>query len=173
MSGGYQTDILANLVPHLEVWWGVLLVIITMIGLALTVSGLLGLASARPGGGGKKAFLTLLAGAVLLNAPELLDALSQTLLGGDSADLLSYRPPAHAAAGYLRVAVLAVGLVGLVGVARGVCILRLTGGEGGGLPRALAHIVGGVLCVNLTEFLKILAATFGGDVEAVVSALVG
>jgi hypothetical protein len=148
---------------------------VALIGLALVVKGLAGLAglAARPDGRRLGAFLALASGILLINFPELLDALSQTILGRDSADALSYRPPANPAAGYLRLVFLVVAIVGLVGVARGVYILRLTGGEGGGLPRALVHMVGGILCLNLPEFLRLLAASVGGEVEALVSAIIG
>jgi hypothetical protein len=131
--------------------------------------------SGRPAGGRTKGFLSLLAGVLLLNFPELLDVLAQTFFGHGSDDVLSYRAPGGAggAASFIRLAFLVIALTGLIGVARGVYILRLTGGEAGGLPRALAHIVGGVLCVNIVPFLKILAASLGGDVEAVISALIG
>ncbi|MDR2368431.1 MAG: hypothetical protein LBF58_10070 [Deltaproteobacteria bacterium] len=165
-------DILANLIPHLEPWWGTLGVIVALIGLTLTVKGLAGLAN-RPRGGARMAFVTLLSGILLLNAPEFMDVLAQTLFSRDSADVLSYRPPAHAASGIFRLVVLVVGLTGVIGVARGIYILRLSGGEGGGLPRALVHIAGGILCVNLVEFLRLLAASLGGEAESIVTSVIG
>jgi uncharacterized membrane protein len=166
------SDILANLIPHLESWWTVLTVIVSLIGLALLVIGLLGLSKVQAEGK-KKAFLTLLAGVLLLNSPEFMDVLAQSLFSHDSAEVLSYRPPTGAAAGLIRLAVLVVGLVGLIGVARGIYLLKLAPGEGGGVPRALVHIIGGILCVNLVEFLRLLAASLGGEVESIVSAILG
>jgi hypothetical protein len=165
-------DILSNLIPHLEAWWSVLGVIIAFIGLALLVKGLLGLAS-RVQGGPKSAFVTLICGIVLINAPEFMDVLAQSLFNNDSAQVLSYRPPNHAASGLFRLVVLVVGLTGMIGVARGVYILRLSGGEGGGLPRALVHIAGGILCVNLVDFLRLLAASLGGEVQSIVTSILG
>jgi hypothetical protein len=163
-------DIFSNLIPHLESWWNVLGIIIALIGLSLTIMGLLGLAK---GDGRKTSFLTLMAGILLLNAPEFMDVLAQSLFSRNSAEVLSYRPPAQAASGLLRLVFLVVALTGIIGVARGIYILRLTGGEGGGLPRALVHITGGILCVNLVEFLKILAVSLGGEVESIVTAIIG
>jgi hypothetical protein len=165
-------DILANLIPHLETWWGVLGVIVSLVGLTLAVKGLAGLAGRGQGGPGA-AFLTLLSGIILLNAPEFMDALAQSLFGRDSAEVLSYRPPNHAASGILRLVVLVVGLTGVIGLARGVWLLRVAEERGGGLPRALVHIVGGVLCVNLVELLGLLAASLGGEVESLVSSVLG
>lgn len=170
MSG--PLDPLASLVPHLEAWWGTIGTIAALIGLALAVKGLAGLAG-RPDGRRRGAFLALVSGILLLNLPELLDVLSGTILGRDSAEVLSYRPPDHPAAGLMRLVFLAVALVGLIGTARGVYILGLPGGEGGGLPRALVHLAGGILCLNLPEFLRLLAASLGGEVEALVAAIVG
>ncbi|MDR3135651.1 MAG: hypothetical protein LBU69_06120 [Deltaproteobacteria bacterium] len=165
-------DIFANLIPHLESWWAVLVAIISLIGLCLVIKGLMGL-SGRPREKAKRAFLTLLSGIILLNSPEFMDILAQTLFSQDSAEILSYRPPGHAGSGIIRLVVLVVGLTGLIGIARGVYILRLTGGEGGGLPRALAHIAGGILCVNLVDFLRLLAFSLGGEIESIVSSVVG
>ncbi|MDR0622661.1 MAG: hypothetical protein LBJ61_12435 [Deltaproteobacteria bacterium] len=165
-------DLFANLIPHLEAWWGVLGLIVAMLGLFLVVKGLMGLAQ-RPQGGVKLAFLTLLCGVILLNTPEFMDVLAQSLFGGNSADVLSYRPPNHAASGLFRLVVLVVGLTGVIGVARGVYLLRLTAGEGGGTARALVHIAGGILCVNLVDFLRLLATSLGGEVESIVASILG
>ncbi|MDR1486765.1 MAG: hypothetical protein LBT62_02045 [Deltaproteobacteria bacterium] len=166
-------DLLLNLIPHLETWWGVLEVIVAAIGLFLVVSGLVGL-SGRQDGGKKRALLTLIAGTLMLNAPSLLDAFAQTLFTQNSAEVLSYHPPdSNPASGYIRLAVLAVALTGLIGVARGLYLMRLSPGEGGGLARALVHMTGGVICVNLVEFLKLLAASLGGDVEILVTSILG
>lgn len=166
-------DLLQNLIPHLEAWWGPITLIAAAIGLALAVSGLTGLAL---GNGERrwKAFASLLSGVLLINLPELMDVLSQTILSADSASPLSYAAPRnHPAGNLVRVSVLVIGLVGLIGVARGVYLLRLAPAEGGGPARALVHLIGGILCVNLVEFLKLLAASLGGEVEAIIATIVG
>jgi hypothetical protein len=165
-------DLLANLAPHLEAWWGVITALGALAGLCLAISGLAGLAG-RGGRGRARALTTLLSGVLLLNLPEVLDVLSRTLVGTDAADVLSYRPPAAEGGSLVRVAVLALGLTGLVGVARGLYLLGLGPAEGGGLPRALVHLAGGILCVNFVEFVKILASSLGGEVQALVEAVVG
>jgi hypothetical protein len=120
------------------------------------------------------AFITLVAGTLMLNAPSVLDAFSQTFFNQPSAEVLSYRPPeTNPASGYLRLVVLMVALTGLIGVARGLYLMRLSAGEGGGLARAIVHIVGGILCINLVEFIKLLGASLGVDVEVLVSSLLG
>ena len=166
-------DILSSLAPHLAAWWTPITLIAAAAGLWLSISGLMALASERPGSKGR-ALAALVSGVLLLNLPDLMDALRQTLLSADSASPLSYAAPmGHPAGSLVRVVVLAIGLVGLVGVARGVYLLRLSPSEGGGVPRALVHLAGGILCVNLTEFLRLLAASLGGDAQALVEAIVG
>jgi hypothetical protein len=165
-------DFFTNLIPHLEAWWPVLVVIIALIGLVMTVSGLAKL-TRRSQSGRRKAFMILLAGVLLLNAPEFLDVLTRTIFAQDAVGALSYRPPANVASGIIRLVVLVVAITGLIGVARGIHILSRSTEGGGGLSRALVHIVGGILCVNLPTFLRILAASLGGEVGSIVSAIVG
>ncbi|MDR1546039.1 MAG: hypothetical protein LBU12_04880 [Deltaproteobacteria bacterium] len=166
-----ESDVLNRLASHLEVWRGVTFLLIEAMGLWLFVSGLMALAGREQSRG--RVCATLAAGALMLNVPGLLDALAQTFFAQNSAQALSYHPPAHAAASYVRFAVLLVNLTGLAGVGRGLYLLKRTAGEGGGLPRALVHIVGGVLCVNIVEFIKLLAVSAGGQVEAVTNAVLG
>jgi hypothetical protein len=166
-------DALANLASHLEAWWTPIISLAALIGLWLTATGLIALSSKSQGGRGR-ALAALASGALLVNLPELMDALSQTLLSNDSLSPLSYAAPkSHSASSLVKAAVLAIGLVGLIGVARGAYLLRLAPAEGGGLPRALVHMAGGVVCVNLPEFLRILAAALGGDAQALVASIVG
>jgi hypothetical protein len=144
-----------------------------LVGLWLTVSGLMALSSKSQGGRGR-ALAALASGALLVNLPELIDALSQTLFSADSLSPLAYSAPkGHSAGSLVKVSVLAIGLIGLIGVARGAYLLRLSPAEGGGLPRALVHMIGGVVCVNLTEFLRLLAAALGGDAQALLASIVG
>lgn len=61
---------------------------------------------------------------------------------------------------------LIVQLVGVISFMRGLVLLTHMGsGQGGGQPgtfgRALAHIIAGILCINLNAFVTMLSATLG------------
>jgi len=60
---------------------------------------------------------------------------------------------------------LIVQLVGVISFIRGLVILTHIGGGHGGQPgnfgKALAHIIAGILCINLNGFLQVIAGTLG------------
>lgn len=60
---------------------------------------------------------------------------------------------------------LIVELVGVISFIRGLVMLTHLGGQGGQQPgtfgRALAHIIAGVLCINLYGFVQIISGTLG------------
>ncbi|MDR1657736.1 MAG: hypothetical protein LBT47_09310 [Deltaproteobacteria bacterium] len=165
-------DIFNNLIAHLEIWWGVVETIVAAIGLFLVVKGLAGLTDS----GSRQrhqALIAIVAGILMLNFSVFSDALARTIFGTDSSEILSYRPPTEVGTDIIRFVFVAVGLTGLVGVGRGLYILRLSPGDGGGLARALVHLAGGILCLNLPEFLRILASSFGGEVEVFITSVIG
>ena len=54
-------------------------------------------------------------------------------------------------------------LIGVIAFIRGLIILTHLGGQGqpGQFGRAMAHIVGGILCLNLYQFLQAIVSTLG------------
>lgn len=60
---------------------------------------------------------------------------------------------------------LLIQLVGTISFIRGLVLLTHLGGQGAGQPgtfgKAIAHIVAGILCINLYGFLEVISATLG------------
>ncbi|MDR2459961.1 MAG: hypothetical protein LBE38_04135 [Deltaproteobacteria bacterium] len=167
-------NILSNVLPHLSGWWNAIVVIFYLLGLSLFLFSLARLAATdgrkRPWG---ELILTLGAGVLLINTPQLLDALASSLFGHSSVKSLSYTPPEHPARVYVQFAFHLIALVGLIGVGRGIILLKDFTIRPGQLGRALTHIFGGILCINLLSTLKMLARTMGGDVESFVTKIIG
>ncbi|MGL4208170.1 MAG: hypothetical protein ACRCTY_02155 [Candidatus Adiutrix sp.] len=167
-------NMLSNAMPHLQVWWGYIIIMIYVAGLACIVSALFKFSNSKQQGAYGKTLLSLLVGVLLLNIRPFLDSLAYTVFNSPSAQSMSYVPPAHEGQIYVQFAVYVVGVVGLLAVARGVLILRRTDSTGNGeIGRALIHFAGGILCVNLPEFLRIIGATLGSEVSQTVNALIG
>ena len=167
-------SIIESLLPHLQAWWGTITVILTLCGFILFFSVLAGMGSRRPGGrpAGRQ-ILALICAAFLINSHGFLDVLASTLFGGSSVTSLSYRAPAHPARQYIQFAVYLTALVGLIGIGRGILILKDYDREPGRLGTALAHIFGGILCVNLVTTLKVIGRSMGREVLDLITAVTG
>jgi hypothetical protein len=166
-------NILANVIPHLASLWESLRVLFVVIGLSLTIWSLWRLALASRARGRGQAWASLVVGVIFLNIPSFLDALSQTFLGQSSTQALSYQPPASEGQVYVQFAVFLVALVGLVGVGRGLWLLKDSTQTQGYLARGLIHIGGGIICVNLPPTLRLIAQALGGGLPAAVSSIFG
>ncbi|MDR1041839.1 MAG: hypothetical protein LBR80_17085 [Deltaproteobacteria bacterium] len=166
--------VLANLTPHLQGWWGAVTAILCLCGFAIVVGGIVALArtGGRAGAWGAVAFAAG-AGALLVNLPGFLDSLALSIFGHGSVQGLDYRPPEHPARHYVRFAVHMLALVGLVGVGRGLFLLKDSPQRPGQLGRALVHIFGGILCVNFTATLRIIGTSLGPDALGVITAITG
>ena len=167
-------NMLENLIPHLDAWWGAITAIFYLIGFGLFLLSLAALAGSsgrgRPWG---ELFLSMAAGALLLNTPSLLDGLAGTIFGGTSVKGLSYAAPDHPARAYVEFAMHLIALLGLMGIGRGILILKDSPVRPGELGRAFTHIIGGILCVNLPSTLRMLGETLGGEARDVIGALTG
>lgn len=64
---------------------------------------------------------------------------------------------------FLRICFLVVQLIGTIAFIRGLVILSNISGHGqqGGFSRGLTHIIGGILCINIYQFVQVILATFG------------
>jgi hypothetical protein len=138
----------------------------------MIVKGLIRL-TGRTGLDYRRGAITFISGILMLNLSVFSDVLARSLFGTDPAGILSYRPQVSSGSEIIRFVLLAVGLTGLIGVGRGLFLLRLTPPEGGGLARAIVHMIGGILCMNFAEFLRILASGFGGEVEILITSVIG
>jgi hypothetical protein len=169
---GYDS-ILDNVIPHLREWWRVIHIIFYALGFGLLVFSLGRYPRDKRQEAGSRALLGTVVGVILLNTPAFLNAMATTVFNQDSIESLTYSPPAHEAQTYVQFSVYVVALVGLIGIGRGVYMLKRSSSEGGQFERGVVHIFGGILCVNFVEFLRILGVTLGGDIDSVVRFVIG
>ena len=64
-------------------------------------------------------------------------------------------------------------IIGLIGIVRGLCLLRDTPNQPKNFSRAFVHMIGGIIAVNLVEFLRGIGATLGGDVQSHINTILG
>lgn len=164
---------LANVLPHLQQWWKPIILLAYLIGLAFAVLSLTQAVNQRHRHGRSGAALTFLAAVLLLNLPSLMDSLSMTIFNQSSEQTLSYSPPSSPGSVYIQFAVYAIMTVGVIGIIRGVCLLRDSAGQPGNFSRGIVHMVGGIIAVNLITFLRGIGATIGGDVQSYISTILG
>ena len=113
------------------------------------------------------------AAVLLLNLPTLMDSLSMTVFNQSSEQSLSYTPPSHPGSIYLQFAVYGIMTVGVIGIARGISLMRDTPNQPMNLSRGIVHLFGGILGVNIIPFLRGIGATVGGDVQSYVAKIIG
>ena len=82
-------------------------------------------------------------------------------------------PPSSPGSIYIQFAVYAIASIGVIGIARGLCLIRDTPNQSMNLSRGLVHLFGGILAVNLVTFLRGLGATVGGDVQTYIANIIG
>ena len=161
----------ANVIPHLQQWWPVLVRLAYLVGVAFAVASLVQAISHKHRFNRSTAVWTFACAALLLNLPALMDSLSMTVFNQSSEQSLSYSPPSSPGSIYIQFAVYAIATVGLVGIARG--LMRDTPNQPMNLSRGLVHLFGGVVAVNLVTFLRGIGATIGGDVQTYIAKILG
>jgi len=65
---------------------------------------------------------------------------------------------------FINVCFMVVQLIGTIAFIRGLIILSHVGGHGGhqgSLGKGLTHIIGGIFCINIYQFIQIIFATIG------------
>ncbi len=105
----------------------------------------------------------------------MVDALSRTLFETSVPEGLASLP-AQGAGGLEAMVSLAVTLIMLVGawqVIKGGILLREAAEGGRSFWRAVTHITGGVLCLNIRAFVLALGSTLGGSLESTARTLLG
>ncbi len=110
----------------------------------------------------KKIFI----GAAILYLPSVIDTASQTFFGANAnATGLGYIPDNSEYEAFIDMALKALGLIGLIAVARGLYTLGYGHYHDGVGPvsRAIAYIIGGALCLNIEIFLRVIFITLGID----------
>jgi hypothetical protein len=102
-----------------------------------------------------------------------MDSLSMTVFNQSSEQSLSYSPPSHPGSIYLQFAVYGIMTVGVIGIARGISLMRDTPNQAMNLSRGIIHLFGGILAVNIIPFLRGIGATVGGDVQSYITTIIG
>ncbi len=164
---------IANVIPHLQQWWPVIVLLSYLIGLGFGVVSLVQAISQKQRFNRSVAVWTFWVAVLLLNLPSLMDSLSMTVFNQTSEQSLSYSPPASPGAVYIQFAVYAIQTVGLIGIMRGLCLLRDTPNQSMNFSRGIVHLFGGIIAVNLVNFLRGIGATVGGDVQTYVAKIIG
>lgn len=63
---------------------------------------------------------------------------------------------------FIRVCFLVVQFIGTIAFIRGLILLSKTSGhQQGGISRGLTHVIGGIFCINIYQFLQVIFATIG------------
>ncbi|MCP4024114.1 MAG: hypothetical protein GY729_19890 [Desulfobacteraceae bacterium] len=174
-------SILTNIIKALGPWWGTINLFAYLIGILFVGWGLFYLSRA---GGASRQMVTsgqnfiakfagaFVAGIFLMNLNNMFDLFSQTLFEQDSQKNLSFSVAAKGPAGtYIEFAVTIVILMGLLGVIKGCILLRYSAEDPKSLWRALTHIVGGVICINILAFIDMLGKTLDGNFETQINLL--
>ena len=162
-----------NVIPHLQLWWPVIVLLSYLIGLGFGVVSLVQAVSQKQRFNRSVAVWTFWVAVLLLNLPSLMDSLSMTVFNQTSEQSLSYSPPSSPGAVYIQFAVYAIQTVGLIGIMRGLCLLRDTPNQSMNFSRGIVHLFGGIIAVNLVNFLRGIGATVGGDVQTYVAKIIG
>ncbi|MFG6375854.1 MAG: hypothetical protein K1W05_08010 [Desulfovibrio sp.] len=163
----------ANVIPHLQQWWPSLIRLFYLIGVVFGVVSLVQAVNPKHRfnrGVSAWAFVTAV---LLLNFPALMDSLAMTVFNQTSEQELSYSPPSSPGSVYIQFAVYAIATVGIIGIARGLCLIRNASHQAMNFSRGIVHIFGGIIAVNLVSFLRGIGATIGGDVQAYIAKIIG
>ena len=163
----------ANVIPHLQQWWPVVIVLAYLIGIAFAMVSLAQSISYKHRFNRSTAVWSLWAAVLLLNIPALMDSLAMTVFNQTSEQTLSYSPPASPGSVYIQFAVYGIATVGIIGIIRGLCLLRDTPNQSMNLSRCIVHLFGGIIAVNLVTFLRGIGATLGGDVQTTIAKIIG
>ncbi len=163
----------ANVIPHIQTWWNVIIILIYTVGIILTVAAAAQAISQKHKYNKSIPLWTFYSAILLLNLPALLDALSMTVFNASSEQTLSYTPPGHPGQIYVQFATYAIMTVGLIGTARGVSLLRDSPAKPSNLSRAVIHFFGGIIAINIVQFLRGIGATLGGDIQSYITTIIG
>ncbi|MDR2503366.1 MAG: hypothetical protein LBD82_03135 [Deltaproteobacteria bacterium] len=163
----------ANVIPHLQQWWPVLIVLAYLLGVIFVMVAAAQAINQKHKFSRSTDLWTFMAAVLLLNLPALMDSLSMTVFNQSSEQSLSYSPPSSPGSVYLQFAVYGIMTVGVIGITRGICLMRDTPNQAMSMSRGLIHLFGGILAVNIIPFLRGIGATLGGDVQTYIARIIG
>ena len=114
------------------------------------------------------------AGALLLSFRAVTDMLTESLFNASAPEgLATVETGPGPYADMVRLALVIVMLVGFYQIAKGLVLLKRSAEGGDCFWRAVTHIAGGTLCVNIRQFMLVLGASAGGVLRDVVTRLLG
>lgn len=163
----------ANVIPHLQQWWPSLIRLFYLVGVVFGVVSLIQAVNPKHRFNRGIAGWAFVTAVLLLNFPALMDSLALTVFNQTSEQSLSYSPPSSPGSVYIQFAVYAIATVGIIGIARGLCLIRHASQQGMNFSRGIVHIFGGIIAVNLVTFLRGIGATIGGDVQTYIAKIIG
>jgi hypothetical protein len=156
---------MGTIVADLGHFWELIHVIAYIVGGCFVAAGFFVMAkdSRRMGFG----IGSIVIGTLLLGLPTVVAAVAGTFFGSESAILSNGQFVQPQGATELVRGVLAfVMVVGLLGIFKGLTILRKLGeGSGASAAHAFTYIVGGACCMNIVALLKAVANTLGQEAE--------
>jgi hypothetical protein len=165
--------VMERIIPLIAAWWEPVITIFYFLGVVLVVASVVQLPNPQNKYKLSKVILTGIAGILLLNLPELMDSLSYTIFNTGSEHTLSYSPPSHPGSVYVKFAIYAVKFIGLLGIGRGCWLLRDNANGQAQVMRGAVHFVGGILAVNIVQFINLLGESIGGDTQSTITAIIG
>lgn len=147
-----------------------------LLGLCFLGFGLMNLRRVHDGpqgGGGGKATASIVIGVLMLSLTGTIDTLSVLLFGHETQMLSAAANTGSDVLGaYMRFAITLVVVVGFYCVIKGLIKLRHTGdGREDQWWSGWTHIVGGIVCCNISSFAHALGSAAGGVVQDVVNKL--
>ena len=114
------------------------------------------------------------AGSLLLSFRAVTDMLTESLFNASAPEgLATVETGPGPYADMVRLALVIVMLVGFYQIAKGLVLLKRSAEGGDCFWRAVTHIAGGTLCVNIRQFMLVLGASAGGVLRDVVTRLLG
>ncbi len=158
---------LTNAINTLTPWWDTITILCYVLGIALFFMAGYSAINANKERNSSQYIWLFLSAVLCLNLPPLLDSISVSIFNNASAEnILSYSSDAANAADYITFSLRAVMLIGLLGVIRGINFLRDTPQRAKDMPKAITHMIGGTLAVNIVQFLQALGSTAGSDIQS-------
>lgn len=143
----------ANVIPHLQQWWPVIIRLAYLIGIVFAVVSLVQAVSRKQRFNRSTAIWSFICAVLLLNLPALMDSLSMTVFNQSSEQALSYSPPSSPVPSISSSPCTPLPPSASSALRGGLCLIRDTPNQSMNLSRGLVHLFGGILAVNLVTFL--------------------
>jgi len=165
----------ARLAADLAPFYDVIAAVSVLTGFGMIGAALLRLRLAgREGRSPHAALAGLFAGALLVSFRTAVDMLTGSLFASSAPEgLATVETGGGPLADMIRLALVVVMLVGFYQTARGFVLLKRAADGGDCFWRAVTHIAGGVVCINIRQFMLALGQTAGGVLNDAVTRLLG